>query len=666
MLTLSPLLMEKYLSAAENVSRLALQGPDSKPLLMRHQPPNRRRLEKRAEAPKTPAFYSLTDYDRTGLSQPSAIHKSYLFPSEGDYTFRILVGGARPPRSAPVKLALWIDSKVVHTEDVLEIGQDGTTFELTTKVAGGEHWIAASFLDQFDGLPPSFGGPNPAKDSPATKESRTPTTAGGGATQNQQLLVASLTAKGTAKGPADYLFAADSITVKWFEVIGPFHAVAGPAPESKRKILVCGHLDGHHQPACARTIIANLARRAFRRPVPPQELEPYLRLAANARQKGRSFEDSVGLALKALLVSPDFLFRIERDDAAGTRAHPLDPYELASRLSYFVWSSMPDDELLASAARGGLRKPEILEQQVRRLLKDPRFAGLVENFTGQWLETRRLESVNPDRERFPDFEDYLRDSMRREPEELFRYMVSHDRSILDFLDAGYTFLNERLARHYGIPGVAGPEFRKVDLTGATRGGLLTQAGVLTVSSYGNRTSPVLRGKWILENIAEIATAPASSRRPTAGRGGRRDDRVAARPARTASKQCGLRFLPRQDGSPRLCPGELRRSRAWRSQDGKFPVDASGTLPNGKSFQSAAELKTILKSDPDAFARGLTEKVLTYALRKGTRAIRPAGRKKHRRTLAQRVPILDYCFLEIVKSLPFQMRRGDRGKDDHHA
>ena len=227
-LTLSPLLMEKYLSAAEIVSRLALQGPDSKPLLMRHQPPNRRRLEKRAEAPKTPAFYSLTDYDRTGLSQPSAIHKSYLFPAEGDYTFRILVGGARPPRSAPVQLALWIDSKVVHTEDVLEIGQDGTTFEFTTKVAGGEHWIAASFLDQFDGLPPSFGGPNPAKDSPATKEPRTPTAAGGGATQNQQLLVASLTAKGTAKGPVDYLFAADSITVKWFEVVGPFHAVAGP------------------------------------------------------------------------------------------------------------------------------------------------------------------------------------------------------------------------------------------------------------------------------------------------------------------------------------------------------------------------------------------------------------------------------------------------------
>ena len=668
-LTLSPLLMEKYLSSAETVSRLALMGPELKPLLWRYQPLNRRRLEKRAEITTIPAFYSITDYDLTGLSQPSAIHANYLFPADGDYTFRLLGGGARPPGSTPVKLALWIDNKVVHTDDVLDTGQDGTIYETKIKVTRGDHWIAASWLKQFEGLPAVFGGLNPAPAVTVVPPvTQLQVAAGGGVGRGNK---ARLAAK--AGGPVDYLYTADSIVVKWFEIVGPFNGVSGPSEESRRKILVCGHLEGNHQPGCERKVVANLARRAFRRPVTAQELQPYLQLALNARQQGRSFEDAVGLSLKAILVSPDFLFRMERDPAppkitpaAVEKPHYISQYELASRLSYFLWSSMPDDELLGCADRGTLRRPEILEQQVRRMLKDPRSLGLAENFTGQWLETRRLESVNPDRERFPDFEDYLQDSMRREPELFLRYVVSQNRSILDFLDAKYTFLNERLARHYKIPGVTGPEFRKVDLTGTTRGGLLTEAGVLTVSSYGNRTSPVLRGKWVLENILNAPPPPPPADVPLL-------DEAAV------GTSASLRQQMEQHRANALCASCHSRMDplgfalenydavgAWRTQDGKFTIDASGKLPDGRSFQGVDELKAILKSEPNSFAGALTEKLLTYALGRGLEPYdRPAVK-----TIVARLSADQYRFstlvLEIVKSLPFQMRKADRGEDDRHS
>ena len=678
-LTLSPLLMEKYLSSAETVSRLALMGPDLKPFLWRNQPLNRRRLEKRAEKTTVPAFYTLTDYDLTGLSQPSAIHANYLFPADGDYTFRMLAGGARPPGSTPVKLALWIDDKVVHTDDVLDTGQDGTIYETKIKVSRGEHWVAASYLKQFEGLPAVFGALNPAPAvpaPPAVTQLQGPgeAAAGGGGAPGVGRANRPPRPGAKSDGPVDYLYTADSIVVKWFEIVGPFNGVGGPSDESRRKILVCGHLDGNHKPGCERKVVANLARRAFRRPVSAQELEPYLRLALNARQQGRSFEDAVGLSLKAILVSPDFLFRIEPDAplpktatvATAEKPHFISQYELASRLSYFLWSSMPDDELLACADRRTLRRPEILEQQVRRMLKDPRSAGLAQNFAGQWLETRRLESVNPDRERFPDFEDYLQDSMRREPELFFQYIVSQNRSILDFIDAKYTFLNERLARHYKIQGVTGPEFRKVDLTGTVRGGLLTEAGVLTVSSYGNRTSPVLRGKWVLENILNAPPPPPPPDVPLLNEA-------------AVGTSASLRQQMEQHRANPLCASCHSRMDplgfalenydavgAWRTQDGKFPIDPSGKLPDGKSFQGVDELKAILKSNPDAFASGFTEKLLTYALGRGLeRYDRPAVK-----TIVAHLSADQYRFstlvLEIVKSLPFQMRKGDRGEDDRHS
>jgi hypothetical protein len=683
-LTLSPLLMEKYLSAAETVSKLALIGPDLKPLLFRHQPLNRRRLEKRAAPSTVPGFYSLTDYDLTGLSQPSSIHANYLFPAEGEYTFRLLAGGARPPGSTPVKLALWIDNNVVHTDDVLDTGQDGTIYESKIKVSRGWHWIAASYLKQFEGLPKVFGGLNPAPPSttpPAVTRRQIPpgapgragAAAGGGAAA--AVGGGAVAGGGRGRGgagaanpdaPVDYLYTADSIVVKWFEIVGPFGGVGGPSPESKRKILVCTP----GEPGCERKVVANLARRAFRRPVTTAELTPYLDLALNARRQGRSFEDAVGLSLQAILVSPDFLFRIERDTpvatAAAAKPHTLNQYELASRLSYFLWSSMPDDELLACADRGTLGRPEVLDRQVKRMLTDPRSSGLAENFTGQWLETRRLESVNPDRERFPDFEDYLQDSMRREPELFFQYVMNQNRSILDFIDADYTFVNERLAHHYRIPGVTGPEFRKVDLTGTNRGGVLTQAGVLTVSSYGNRTSPVLRGKWVLENILNTPPPPPPPDVPLLNEA-------------AVGTSASLRVQMEQHRANALCASCHSRMDplgfalenfdavgAWRTQDGKFPVDPSGQLPDGRKFQGVDGLKAILKSNPEAFANAFTEKLLTYALGRGLEAYdRPAVK-----TIVARAGADQYRFstlvLEIVKSLPFRMRKGEGSANDRHT
>ena len=264
-----------------------------------------------------------------------------------------------------------------------------------------------------------------------------------------------------------------------------------------------------------------------------------------------------------MLVSPDFLFRHREGPGGGRRAEPgriLTDHELASRLSYFLWASMPDDELLDLADRGRLRGPAVLEAQVRRMLKDPKAGALVEGFGGQWLQFRALESVAPDRERFPDFENNLRLAMRRETELFFEGLVREDRSLLDLIDGRYTFVNERLARHYGIAGVKGPEFRRVDLTGTGRGGVLTQASVLTVSSYATRTSPVLRGKWILENLlnAPPPDPPAGTPRLDEAKVGA--DASLRKQLEAHRTNADLRGLPREDGPARLLARELRRDR----------------------------------------------------------------------------------------------------------
>jgi hypothetical protein len=304
-----------------------------------------------------------------------------------------------------------------------------------------------------------------------------------------------------------------------------------------------------------------------------------------------------------------------------------------------------------------LRKPEVLSGQVRRMLKDPRSRSLVEEFGGQWLQFRALESASPDRERFPQFEDYLRLSMKRETELFLETIIREDRSILELLDADYTFLNERLARHYGIDGVAGPEFRRVALTDARRGGILTQGSILTVSSYATRTSPVLRGKWILENLLNAPPPPPppgvdNIDEEKVGSASSLREQLEAHRKNAICAACHRRMDPLGFGLE-----NFDAIGAWRTQDGKFPVDATGTLPDGRTFSGPIELKHILKVEREAFAKAVTSKLLTYALGRGLEAYD----RRTIRTIARRLPADDYRFsslvLEIVNSAPFQMRRG---------
>jgi uncharacterized protein DUF1588/uncharacterized protein DUF1592/uncharacterized protein DUF1585 len=308
-----------------------------------------------------------------------------------------------------------------------------------------------------------------------------------------------------------------------------------------------------------------------------------------------------------------------------------------------------------------LRKPQTLEAEVRRMLADGRSSALVDNFASEWLETRRLESVQPERDRFPDFDDYLRRSMRRETELFFQNIIQNDRSILDLIDGQYTFLNERLARHYGIPGVTGTEFRKVELTDARRGGIVTQASVLTVSSYATRTSPVLRGKWILENLFNAPPPPPPANVPNLN-----EEAVGS----TAS----LRRQLEQHRANAVCASCHARMDplgfalenydavgAWRNQDGKFPIDPSGLLPDGRTFQGADGLKAILREDRDAFAKCFTEKLLMYALGRGLERYDQAEVKQIVGHGAAGQYRFSSFILGIVNSVPFQMRRGEGGK-----
>ncbi len=387
---------------------------------------------------------------------------------------------------------------------------------------------------------------------------------------------------------------------EFVEVRGPYGLVLPAMPPGYRLVFTCGHAPGQHTPACLRTNLENLARRAWRRPVTATEIDKLVQLSGGATP-----EQSIESGIEAILVSPAFLFRIE--------SPRLNDYEVASRLSYFLWSSMPDDQLLRAAGNGQLSHPAAFAAEARRMLADPKSNALAENFAAQWLEFRNLDFVHHDPAGFPEFTDDLRDAMRKETELFVAYVIHQDRSILDFLDARYTFVNELLAKIYGVPGVEGDRFRKVDLAGAPRLGILTQASVLTVTSYSTRTSPVLRGKWILENILNDPPPP-----PPANVAALRDP--SSEPTVTLRRQ-----LEEHRSNP-ACSGCHSRMDAmgfglenfdaigrWRTREGTLPIDSTGTLPGGESFSSPAELAAILASHPEAFARAVTEKLLTFAL-----------------------------------------------------
>jgi hypothetical protein len=568
-LTVSPVLMERYLSAAEKISARAL-GAD--PL------------------PKKPLEFQYHTRDKKIRRLDfSTIEATHNVQWEGDYVIRIGLPGERPKDAKAVKLCFWMDGKLLNTVDV-ETKPSGLVYfdpyseeQMRLTLPEGDHVFRVGFIND------DFVKTLTSKDAYDRKKNK-------------------------------YL---DSITF-----VGPYaSSVERP---SRKKILIC---DPNSGAACVNRIISTLAHRAYRRPVTPQEVSALVHFVDQARGEGQSVEQGLQLAIEAMLVSPHFLFRIEHDPMAQASSpavrgvasssappsHPISDIELASRLSYFLWSSMPDDALLSLAESGRLHQPAVMDAQWKRMLADSRASSLAANFAGQWLETRSLDEVKPDPKKFPAWNPELRDAMRTETRMFFEYIFQQDRPLSEFLDAPYTFLNERLAKHYGIDGVSGPDFRRVDLTAAgadQRGGVLSQASVLTVSSYPTRTSVVIRGKYVLQNILGAPPPPpppdvplldeASIGQNESLRKQMERHRSDAMCASCHAKMDVLGFgLENYDGLGK-----------WRTMDGKFAVDSSGTLPNGKSFVTPAELRKLLLDQMPDFTRCLTEKMLTYALGRG--------------------------------------------------
>ena len=595
-LTISPILMEKYLHAAERIAARAIGGD---PL------------------PARPVDAEYASKDKTiRRVDRSTIEASHRVDWDGEYIVRIGLPGQRSDDAAPVKMGFWMDGKLLHEMQVetkpskLVYFNPYSEEEFKLVLPEGDHVFRAGFIgDEF---------------------------------------VKSLNEKEAYSDKKNKF-------LNMIKFVGPYPAKVEKA--SRKKILVCDPATGGQ--ACVTRIVSGFAHRAFRRPVTKSEVDSLLRFVAMAKAEGESVEQGIQLAIQAALVSPHFLFRIEHDpnplDAVS--AHPVAEVELASRLSYFLWSTMPDEELLGLAEKGKLRASS--DAQIKRMMKDPRAGAFASNFAGQWLETRNLDSVKPDPGKFPEWGPELRDAMKTETNLFFEYVLRENRPLADFLDARYTFLNEKLAKHYGIEGVTGGDFRKVELTTDRRGGILSQASVLTVSSYPTRTSPVIRGKYILQNVlgapppappADVPILDESAVGTTASmRQQLEQHRASASCSVCHNRMDTLGFgLENYDAIGR-----------WRTQDGKFPIDVAGTFPSGKTFATPAEMRVLLRDEVPEFARCITEKMMIYALGRGLEKYDQRTMDAIVRKLASDNYGFQTLVFEIAKSLPFQSRRGEQ-------
>jgi hypothetical protein len=549
-------------------------------------------------------------------------------PAEGKFQLRIKAG-AEQAGTDPANMAVKVDNEVVKEFKVTARKTSPMSFTLTLSLDKGPHRIAAIFTN-----PHTEAAPEPAK--PAAGQASRPAAAQAkpaGKPGTRELLIDSIEVKGPPGPP---------ITDVHKRIF-----IAKPGPELSR-----------HD--AARAIIEAFATRAFRRPVAKDRLEHLMKIFDLAEQQGEVFEESVKYALQAVLVSPSFLFRVEQDrpGSGPNNAYALDDWELASRLSYFLWSTMPDEELFGLARQGKLHEPKTLEQQARRMLKDPRSHALVETFAEQWLQLRSLETRQPDPKKFPEYDKPLKKAMYDEAAMFFEAVMREDRSILEFIDADYTFLNERLAKHYGISGVTGPQMRKVTLTDRNRGGVLTMAGILTITSNPTRTSPVKRGKWVLEEIVgdpppppppAVGELPEQGKGSTAGLSLRqlmerhRTDPVCA--------SCHTRMDPIGFGFENF--DAIGR---WRTDDEGKPIDTSGTLPGGKAFKGPAELKALFLGRKDAFARCLSEKMLIFALGRGLKDYDDVTVDAAAQALARDQYRFSTLVAQVVTSYPFRYRR----------
>ena len=623
---LSPTLLERYVGAAEKISRLAVGRPGLGPggVTVRTRPD----LTQEGHLPGMP------------IGTRGGALLSHTFPLDGDYEISIRLARDRNEHieglSEAHDLHLLLDGELVGDFTVRPAEQveehalnyqpshDTLDAHLTQRVAvsGGPHALAVTF---------------PKKPELLLETERQPYQAHFNYYRHPRVQ------------PAVYEIS----------IVGPYNpAGAGDTP-SRARIFACRPDGPAGEDACAADILSTLMRRAYRRPVAGADLERPLELYRAARDEG-GFDAGIEMGLAAVLVSPEFLFRVERDPAgveAGA-AYRLSDLELASRLSFFLWSSLPDDELLAAAERGALTAPGELRRQVRRMLADPRASNLVTNFAGQWLHLRNLESITPDMRVFPDFDDNLRQAFRHETEMLVESVLREDRSVLDLLRADYTYLNERLAKHYGVPHVYGSRFRRVEFgEGETRGGLLRQGSILLATSYATRTSPVIRGKWVLDNILGVPPPPPPPNVPelaetgTSTRARSMKERMSAHRENPACASCHKLMDP-----VGFALENYDAVGRWRDADGGTPIDATATLFDGTTVDGVDALEAALLRRPELFVGTVTEKLLTFAIGRGvTHTDAPAVR-----AILRAAGEDDYRFsslvLGVVESMPFQMRK----------
>ena len=600
-LSLPPMLLEKYLAAAQRVMDAAIvTGPVP--------PPVKRIPGKDLQGG------SGGGGDVRTLASEGELAVEFPFPKAGDYTVRVRAYGDQAGPE-PVRMAVRLGGKELRAFEVKARKDSPSVYEVPVRGEPGSNRIALAFLNDYY---------RPEDPNPANRDR--------------------------------------NLHVVQVEMLGPLETQLPPLPESHRRIFFCAPESPTKEARrqCARKIIERFARRAFRRPVTSAEVERLERFFMAAQTDGENFEQSVKRALQAALVSPHFLFRgeLQPEPDNPEAVHPVNEIALASRLSYFLWSSLPDEELLRLAEQGALRRS--LEAQVRRMLRDPKAGSLVENFASQWLQTRNLETITPDQTEFPAFDPELRGAMRQETELFCAAIMRDDRSVLEFVDADYTFVNERLARHYGLRDVAGAAFRRVSLRGTPRGGLLTQGSILAITSNPTRTSPVKRGRWVLDNILGTPPPPPPPGVPELKEGkstplsGTLRQRMEQHRDDPLCASCHARMDPIGFGFE-----NFDAIGAWRERDGELPIDPAGRLVSGESFRGPADLRSILiGAKRDEFVRCLSAKLLTFALGRGLEYYDRCAVDEITRETAQNQYRFSSLVWAVVKSAPFQLRRGD--------
>jgi hypothetical protein len=604
-LSLSPMLLEKYLSAAEDIATRVITTED--PALKRVQRVGTNRFKTEADA------ISTLEEDVWAFYREGEIVAEHEFAVGGEYRLRIQAYGEQAGSELP-KMGVRLDGREIHVQSVKALEGRSETFEVPVVVEAGRRRLGVAYLNNFN----SDGDRN--------------------------------------------------VFMRRFEVVGPLGVPAEEYPAVHRRILPRRPLVGEER-AYATEVLGQLAGRAFRRPATALEVERLVRVAEGEWADGGNFESGIQLAVQAVLVSPHFLYRWELDppDLAEEGPRELNDYEVASRLSYFLWASMPDDTLYALAAAGELREPEVRDAQVRRMLRDDRAWELVRQFGGQWLQVRNLAEVAPDPSLFPGWDEELRAAMVREAELFLWALWQEDRRLPELLDADFTFLNERLAKHYGIEGVTGDAFQRVSLgAGSGRGGVLTLGSVLTVTSVPTRTAPVLRGKWILEQILGTPPPPPPPDVPAIEEGAEAEktatlrQRLELHRSKPECMTCHQRMDPLG-----FALENFDAVGAWRTQDGPHPIDNAAELPGGRKFAGATGLKEVLRAHPD-FPKAFTEKLLTYALGRGLEGYDRLAVADILARLEKNDFKLTELVLGIASSEPFLKRQPTNQRNEQHA